>query len=203
MRNTAPRAFRSTFALAVATLFAACADEPTALDPDAQAGLAPEAALQAGAAQPATAQANKAFATIRAATARYHDLDAAIADGFEFLHECEERPGEGPVGMVYIHFGRLLDGVIDPNQPDGLVYEPSRNGKPKLVAAEFAMPYPLWTSPEPPTFLGAEFQREDEFGVWGLHVWVWRHNPEGMFGESNPNVSCEAAEHGEDHHGES
>jgi len=29
--------------------------------------------------------------------------------------------------------------------------------------------------------------------VFGLHVWVWRHNPEGMFATTNPNVSCDAA----------
>lgn len=188
MSKALPRALRPAFAIAAATLFVACADQPQPFGPDTEHELGAQFA-----AQPAVAQANSIFATIRRVTARYHDLDAAIADGFVFLHECENRPGEGPVGMVYIHVDRLMDGVIDPSLPDGLVYEPGTKGPPKLVAAEFAVPYALWTSPTPPTFLGAEFQREDEFGVYGLHVWVWRHNPEGMFGESNPNVSCEAA----------
>jgi hypothetical protein len=26
--------------------------------------------------------------------------------------------------------------------------------------------------------------------VYALHVWVWRHNPEGLFAETNPRVSC-------------
>jgi hypothetical protein len=189
MRKTVIQAFRSTSGIAMAAaLFAACADQPQPLAPDTQYPFPAQVA-----AAPGVAQESAIFATIRRVTARYHDLDAAIADGFVFLHECENRPGEGPVGMVYIHLDRLLDGVIDPALPDGLVYEPSRNGEAKLVAAEFAMPYALWTSPTPPTFLGAEFQREDEFGVYGLHVWVWRHNPHGMFGESNPNVTCDAS----------
>ncbi len=141
---------------------------------------------------PAQAQTQKVFATLRRVTARYHNLDAALADGFVFLHECEVRPGEGAAGTLYVNMDRLLDGVIDPSLPDALVYEPARNGRkrPTLVAVELAMPYALWNEVEPPTFLGAEFQREDEFGVFGLHVWVWRNNPEGMFAEAHPDLSC-------------
>jgi len=94
---------------------------------------------------------------------------------------------------VYVHFGRLMDGIIDPQTPDALIYEPGRKGRPKLVGVEFALPYGLWTSQTPPQFLGATFQPEDEFGVFALHAWVWRTNPEGLFAETNPRVSCGAA----------
>ena len=130
------------------------------------------------------------IATIRRATARYHSLDAAIADGYTFLHGCETRPDEGPAGMLYVHFERLLDGVADPTLPDALLYEPRKNGRAKLVGVELAIPYALWPEKGPPTFLGAEFQPEDEFGVYGLHVWVWSDNPEGLFAESNPRIDC-------------
>lgn len=133
---------------------------------------------------------NSTLATIRRATARYHSLDAAIADGFVFLHGCEVRLDERPVGTVYINFQRLLDGAIDPSLPDGLIYEPRGDKAPRLVGVEFAVPFALWTAPQPPRFLGATFQREDEFGVFGLHVWLWRNNPEGLFAEANPNVFC-------------
>ena len=141
---------------------------------------------------PTGAGAQQALATLRRVTARYHDVDAATADGFVFFHGCEVRPGEGAVGMLYVHLERLMDGVIDPARPDALVYEPARtaSGKPRLVAAEFAVPIALWNQPGVPTFLGNEFQAEEEFGVYGLHVWIWRHNPEGMFAEANPHVSC-------------
>lgn len=111
-----------------------------------------------------------------------------MADDFVLLHPCESRPGEGPVGIVYVNFARLLDGVIDPALPDALIYEPGDNGQVKLVGVEFAIPYGM--APQPPTFMGAQFQPEDEFGVYALHAWVWRENPEGMFAESNPRVSC-------------
>jgi hypothetical protein len=150
--------------------------------------------IAAQAAQIPALEAVKSIATLMAVTARYHDLNAALADGFVLLHPCEERPGEGPVGIVYVNMERLLDGKIDPETPDALVYEPAKrsDGRPQLVGVEFAVPYTLWTDPEPPSFLGASFQREDEFGVWALHAWVWRYNPEGLFAEANPRVSCNA-----------
>lgn len=171
---------RPSFALAaIATFTAACASESP---------VQPRQALQpeVTAAHAATIQSD--LATLRRVTARYHHLDAAKTDGFVLLHPCENRPDEGPVGIVYVHFGRLLDGVIDPQLPDALIYELGK--RPKLVGVEFALPYAMWTEAEPPQWHGATFQPEDEFGVWALHAWVWRDNPDGMFAESHPRVSC-------------
>jgi hypothetical protein len=181
--NTFPR---FTAVVATVTMVAACAPEsPTA----------PETSMDLARLHTADARADareRALVALRRATARYHNLKAATDDGFVFLHGCESRPEEGPVGMVYVHPGRL-DGVIDPAFPEALVYEPRRNGRARLVGVELAVPYAAWTDAQPPEFLGVTFQPEDEFGVWGLHVWVWRQNPEGLFAESNPRVSCAAA----------
>ena len=168
--------------VATATLVAACA---------ADAPVAPERPALLTANAGADMERARALATLRRATARYHDLTAATDDGFVFLHGCESRPDEGPVGAVYVHPGRL-DGVIDPREPEALIYEPGENGRVRLVGVELVVPYVAWTNAEPPEFLGATFQPEDEFGVWGLHVWLWRQNPEGLFAESNPRVSCAA-----------
>lgn len=168
---------------AAAALMAACA-------PDAPLAPVrhPAAARLSKAADEGTASV---IASLQRATARYHNLDAAIADGFIFLHGCETRPDEGPAGMLYVHLGRLLDGLADPASPDALLYEPRKNDRPRLVGVELAIPYALWVEKGPPTLLGVEFQREDEFGVYGLHVWVWRTNPDGLFAESNPRIQCE------------
>ena len=187
MSSNALRTIHRPLALAAAiTLCAACADSAPVAPSNDPAVSTPAATRSSG------AEAERAIATLRRVTARYHNLNAALEDGFVFLHGCEVRPGEGGVGALYVHFERLLDGVLDPGSPDALVYEPARNGRerPRLVAAELAIPYGLWKGDGPPRFLGAEFQREDEFGVYGLHVWIWRHNPEGMFAEGNPRVSC-------------
>lgn len=177
-------AWRLALILSLAPIVSGCADG-TPVTPDRR----PSPAV----AQPSralSATGNDALATLRAATARYHNLDAALADGYVFLHGCEVRTDEGPVGTVYVNMKRLLDGVIDPSLPDGLIYEPETNAPPRLVAVELAVPYALWTGSQPPTFLGATFQEEDEFGVFGLHVWIWRDNPNGLFAETNPKVSC-------------
>jgi hypothetical protein len=184
MRTTIARALRHAPTLvAAAALFTGCAGEAS-LAPGSPPEIPPQFATTQAAA------ADKAIATLRRVTARYHDLNAALDDDFQFLHECENRPGEGPVGIVYVHFGRLFDGIIDPETPDALIYEPVANGRPNLVGVEFAVPN---TGQAPPSFLGATFQPEDEFGVFGLHVWIWRHNPDGLFAEANPRVSCSAS----------
>ncbi len=182
MSSIIPRSLTQPLALiATAILLGACADD---------ASVAPDAAMSARSSAVSLARTADPIGTIKRVTARYHNLQHAIDDGFVFLHGCETRPDEGPAGELYVHFGRLLDGVIDPASPDALLYEPRANGKPKLLGVELAVPYAMWPGSQPPVFMGAEFQPEDEFGVWGLHVWAWDQNPEGMFAESNPNVSC-------------
>jgi hypothetical protein len=137
-------------------------------------------------------QANRSFAALRRATARYHNLKAATDDGFILLHDCEVRPGEGAVGILYINLENYLDGVIDPARPDGLLYAPGRQGKPRLAGVELAVPIAMWSEAAPPEFLGVPFQTEDEFAAYGLHIWTWRHNPNGMFAQAHPRISCEA-----------
>lgn len=184
MSTTLTLALRhSLVPIAVAALLTACSS-------DAPVSPNLPTAMTARAATLPAADADRAIATLRRVTARYHKLEVAMADGFVLLHGCESRPGEGPVGAVYVHMDRLLDGVINPELPDALIYEPMRNGRSRLVGVEFAIPYPMWTGATPPQFLGATFQPEDEFGVFALHAWVWRNNPDGLFAESNPRVSC-------------
>jgi hypothetical protein len=167
---------RTLQTLLMTALIAACGDGTT---------MAPEPMTpQMSAAE------NRALATLRRATARYHDVDAAIDDGFILLHGCEVRPGEGAVGILYVHLDRYLDGRIDPSLPDGLLYAPSRSGKPTLTGVELAIPKGMWPSAQPPQFLGVPFQEEDEFDAFGLHIWVWSHNPDGMFAQAHPRVEC-------------
>jgi hypothetical protein len=82
------------------------------------------------------------------------------------------------------------------DQPELLMYEPMKNGKPRLVGVEFIFPLGLWTSPNPPRLFGRDFKVNQEFGVWALHAWVWKENPNGMFADWNPTVSCAYASAG-------
>jgi hypothetical protein len=188
MHTTRPSLGRALVIVAAMTLMAACADT-TPVAPRATPA-APSRSMHRA---DLPAEDNAELATLRRVTARFHDLSVATSadEGFQLLHDCETRLGDEPVGTVYFNPDRLLDGVIDPEHPDALIYEPGRDGgRPTLVGVEFAIPFALWTKPEPPTFQGVTFQREEEFGVFALHAWVWRQNPNGMFAETNPRVSC-------------
>jgi hypothetical protein len=199
MNTTESPLLRRLLAVVAATvLLGGCADEAL-LAPEGLRGTTPGAAngdlngrppvgLGVQFARGAQAEEAVVIATLRRVTARYHNLDAAIEDGFVLLSPCEVLPGHGPAGLLYAHFGRVLDGVINLEEPEGLLYEPSSTGPPKLVAVDLAVLYT--DSPDAPEFLGHTFQPEDEFGAWALHVWIWRHNPEGMFAPANPNVTC-------------
>jgi hypothetical protein len=55
------------------------------------------------------------------------------------------------------------------------------------------VPFGAWAGSEPPELFGQHFHRNEAFGIWALHVWVWRNNPSGLFADWNPRVSCAAA----------
>lgn len=187
------RSARCVVLLAAAAVLTGCDDRlvgPAAEPQDALATSATSRGLPADRLG-SSADQQRTLATLRRVTARYHDLDAAIADGFILLHECEVRPGEGAVGLLYVHLGRYVDGILDPAYPDGLLYAPTAHGKPQLAGVELALPAAMWTAAEPPSFLGVPLQPEEEFGAFGLHVWVWRHNPAGMFAQAHPTIACE------------
>jgi hypothetical protein len=192
MHRTVPRAAAPLTSIAVAVIVVACSVDHAPSAPNASELSATRAAeLDA---TPLTADRHERqvaglAATLRRVTARYHDIEVAKQDDFVLLHDCETRLGDEPVGTVYVNVGRLTDGVIDIEKPDALIYEPSDKGL-KLVGVEFAIPFTLWSQPNPPQLLGTTFQREDEFGVFALHAWVWRRNPNGIFAETNPRVTC-------------
>lgn len=169
--------------IAAVALLAAC-DDGTSLP------IAPDASLQPASMQAAAAE-NQALATLRRVTARYHRLEAALADDFILLHECEFRPGEGAVGALYVHLDRFLDGTLDPARPDGLLYADRADGSPRLAGVELALPMAMWSAPEPPEFLGVPLQAEEEFGAFGLHIWLWMHNPDGLFAQAHPGIACD------------
>jgi hypothetical protein len=124
--------------------------------------------------------------------ANYHDLDKAIADGYEFVGPCVADPALGGMGDHYslnaeVDFGRG-DGTYALDKPQYLVYAPQKNGGRRLAALDYTVPYEKWTSAEPPSFFGIPFTRNDGFRVWMFHIWLFEHNPSGMFANFNPTV---------------
>jgi len=179
--------------LAIGLAFISCDTEPA----DAPAPLASTTIVQAKGAE----VHQKALADVRKATARYHRLATAEAEGYVLASPCVSSP-IGGMGHHYINFG-LVDGVADPLEPEVLVYEPQKNGTMKLVAVEFIVPAAAWTSNTPP-MLGSqpyEDHRNDpetnyggpDFPNFQIHAWVWQNNPLGMHAPFNPTVTCDFA----------
>jgi hypothetical protein len=126
------------------------------------------------------------------------------------------------LGAMGIHFFRPdLLGISGPPNPrvDGngthtdfrkpaiLIYEPQADGELKLVAVENLVFQKSWHAAgnkRPPSFHGVEYDtmqddpatKVDEAHMfephYDRHVWLYRPNPNGLFAQFNPKVSCKA-----------
>jgi hypothetical protein len=132
---------------------------------------------------------------IVAATQAYENVEAATAAGWNVvMSPCVEHPQEG--GMGY-HYGRMefLDGRTNHLQPQVLLYEPLEGGGLEFVGVEYIIPFDILPADsDPPMTLGQHYHQNHQLGIWALHVWTEKENPNGLFYDWNPNVSCEHAE---------
>jgi hypothetical protein len=128
------------------------------------------------------AGAETGLAAARAATARFHRLDAALAAGYVDIDVY--MPG---MGHHYLN-PTLLDSVFDPANPELLVFADAPGGR-RLVAVEYAVPLAL-SAAAPAGFHGDAdvWDRNETFGLWTLHAWVWLDNPDGVFAAHNPRL---------------
>src|SRR5262245_33959124 len=69
------------------------------------------------------------LAAVRAATAKYHDISSAYAAGYTTQFEpCVENPGVGVMGIHARNEPLMGDQLLDPLQPELLLYAPTPNG---------------------------------------------------------------------------
>ncbi len=150
------------------------------------------AALLAAPAAVSAQDVNAELAALRSATAAFHSLTSADAAGWdEDITGCLSSP-QGGMGHHYVNWGELLDGGgLDPLRPEVLVYAPDATGAKRLVAVEYLiLGSDLPSTATPPEMYGQQFHFNSGFGVWALHAWVWKHNPDGIFADWNAKVSC-------------
>lgn len=172
-----------------------CDSTPVAPDGPAEAKVENPARAEALVLSAATSEVHKELAALRRATARYHRVEVAVEDGFVQAAPCADPPNPGAIGIPYVKLDRI-DMIINLEEPEVLFYESQKNGRLRLVGAEPVVPIEAWDEvhDEPPSLFGHEFHRNEEVGLYGLHMWVWLHNPEGIFAFTHPKVSCEFAE---------
>ncbi|HKX84403.1 MAG TPA: hypothetical protein VJL58_09295 [Pyrinomonadaceae bacterium] len=128
------------------------------------------------------------LAQVRAATAKYHNVQEAIADGYAPLSPCVALPTGPAMGIHYVNIPKI-DANLNVAEPEVLVYLPDAEGDLTLVAAEYMIPTVF--SPEAPELMGQHFHPGPQ-STWTLHAWIWRHNPSGMFADFNPKLTCPA-----------
>jgi hypothetical protein len=149
-------------------------------------------ALAFGSVASVWADVESELAAVRAATAQFHRVDAALDAGYVPSGGCVELPGVGGMGYHYVNFD-IRDLTVDALAPEAMVYAPGPSGQLQLAAVEY-MVYPAdaWDAqhPEPPSLFGETFHRNQPRNRYDLHVWIWNHNPTGMFEDWNPTVSC-------------
>ena len=138
--------------------------------------------------------------TVENATRPYLRLSNAEAKGYGLASGCVSGGGdEGAMGVHYARGDLLGDGALDASNPEFLVYEPLPGGRMRLVAVEYFVFVDAWKAAgntSPPVLMGQQFHylgSPNRYGLpaaYILHVWAWKYNPNGMFSNFNPRVSC-------------
>ena len=172
---------------------------PTLAVGDQNAPAVDEHGLHAGGLQAELAQ-------VRAATARFHRVEEAVAAGYELgwvngsgvriVAGCVAHPTAGAMGYHYFNAELMADNAVDALEPEVLVYAPDPDGGLELVAVEWVVRGPQSNPPgvpEAPSVLGMDMHilvPPPGPAFYLTHAWVWADNPTGMFADWNPEVRC-------------
>ena len=134
------------------------------------------------------------------ASARYVDINAALADGFVPATPCVSGPDTGAMGVHLVLPARISSGVLNPQQPQALIYEPMTNGAMRLVGVEFIVLASIWQANNPANSVPAlagnllnYISAPNRYGLpafYEIHVWAWEPNPQGSYADWNTHVTC-------------
>lgn len=132
-------------------------------------------------------------------TRQYRDVAMAEAAGWTNTQNCVSGPDQGAMGVHFANFPLVFDDLLDPQQPEALIYE-MRDGKYHLVGVEFIVLADIWHAggrTDTPVLMGQLFHytgSPNRYGFpafYALHVWAWRDNPLGTYSNWNPRVNCD------------
>ncbi len=115
---------------------------------------------------------------------------------------CVTGPEFGAMGVHLINHENV-DGILDVNKPEALIFEPQSNGKLRIVGVEYIVPKDAWDPLHPnpldrPSLLGHLLNfvsSPNRYGIEGgfyeIHVWAYEDNPKGALTDWNTQVTCE------------
>jgi len=119
---------------------------------------------------------------------------------------CVTGPEFGAMGVHLINADNV-DGVVNVNKPEALIYEPQANGRLRIVGVEYIVPKDAWDaanpaqpglpSPRPSleghllNFVSSPNRYGIEGGFFEIHVWAFEDNRKGALTDWNPAVTCE------------
>lgn len=136
------------------------------------------------------------LALVRAVTAPFLLEPIAVKAGYLRTDACVSSPA-GAMGYHYVK-PSIFDTKAELLKPEALLYVDSSRGR-RLVGVEYVVvdaDQDLSTDDDRPSLFGHEFDGPmpgHEPGMpihYDLHVWLWSHNPSGMFSMWNPSLSC-------------
>lgn len=143
-----------------------------------------------------------------------------IRDPFDLCDTADMMGKPASLGAMGVHYFRpdMLGITAPPNprvngngthtdfrKPSILIYEPQADGSLELVAVENLVFQRSWRATgraAPPSFHGVQYdtmQDDPKTSIdeahkfephYDRHVWIYRTNPNGVFAQFNPNVSC-------------
>jgi hypothetical protein len=150
-----------------------------------------------------TSQENALVSAVRDATARFKNVTSVDGpgEGYALAFGCVSGGDFGAMGLHYVNMS-LVDGDVQPSQPEIILFEPAPNGRIRITGVDYLVPVAAWEEKHPgegpPQLMGQLFHLFDSpnrFGLdpfYTLHVWAWKENPNGTFVNWNPDVSCDA-----------
>ena len=137
---------------------------------------------------------------VRESTARFRDVSVAERENYQLLFGCVSGSDFGAMGLHFVNLELVGDDVLDPTRPEIVIYEPTPDGRLRLIGADYLVFADTWHAKhaETPELMGQLlhlFESPNRFGLpafYTLHVWAWKENPNGAFVNWHPKVSCDA-----------
>lgn len=149
----------------------------------------------------------------------FKDVSYALSKGYIQGSPCEAHPTLGAMGHHYVNPQLLgltapVNGRVNGtgtytgvNPPPILLYVPNGQGGLRLAGIELLVFAAAWNAANnhPPMYRGREYNYmadnpdtpQDEahnfMPHYDLHIWLFDHNPSGLYAQWNPALSCSTA----------